>query len=181
VRGSSGNGADADAATWNLLGRSQTISLAKNGKQVTLRRQIVCLNEDVEDSRPNPDLLRTGTCHSGEYIHIFQFESNSTNVAVTIGHIVTDFGSLQNYGVMICDNNNPPMGNTLELCTNDPTETNLPDITVSLAKNAINFAVPNFPSYPKGINNQGRGLTLYVIVAQKPSALPIQLPTVEIH
>ena len=180
VRGSSGNGENPDAATWNLLGRSQTISLSKNGKQVTMRRQIACLNQDVEDSLPNPNLLLTGACHSGAYVHVFQFESSSTNVAVTIGHFVADPNSLQNYGVMICDNSNRQTGNTLELCTNDPTGANLPDITISLAKNAVNFAIPNFPSYPKGIDNQGQGLTLYVIV-QQPSALPIQLPTVTIH
>jgi hypothetical protein len=180
VRGSSGNGTNPDAAKWNLLGRSQTISLAKNGKRVAMRRQIACLNEDVEDSLPSPDLLLTGTCHSKVYLHIFQFESNSTDVTVTIGGFITDHESPQNYGVMICNDSNQQTGNTLEVCTNDPTGTNLPDITISLAKNAANFAIPNFPSYPKGVDNQGRGLTLYVIVLQ-PSALPIQLPTVAIH
>ena len=180
VRGASGNGSNPDAAAWNLLGRSRTISLAAVGKQVNMRRQTVCLNEDVENSLPRPTPQLTGTCHSGVYLHLFQFESSSLNVTVSVGDIAVDPAYPQNYGVLLCDNHSPltDTDNTLELCTN--WKGSLPDITVSMAKNAVGFAVPNFPAYPKGIQNQGRGLTLYVIVQQK-AALPVQIPMVAIY
>jgi hypothetical protein len=179
VRGASGNGENPDAATWSLLARSQSIALTKDGKRVTMRRQIVCLNQDVEDSLPSPNLLLTGTCDSGAYLHIFQFESESKDVVVRIGHFAANPDSLENYGVMVCDNNNRETGNTLELCTNVPMEMRIPDIKIAVGKTAVRFAVPDFPWYPTGIDNQGRGLTLYVII-QQSSPLPIQIPTVEI-
>jgi hypothetical protein len=180
VRGSSDNGTNPDAATWNLFGRSRTISLSGNGKRVAMRRQTVCLNEDVEDSLPNPNLLLTGTCDSGAYLHIFQFESSATDVTVTVRHFFADANSPLNYGVLICDNNNPQTGNTLELCTFDPAGIGFPPIKISIGKTAVRFKVGAFPRYRAGIDNQGRGLTLYVIAPQA-SPLPIQLPTVEIH
>ncbi len=182
VRGSSGNGENSNAANWNLLSVSQPQSLSANGKKVIVTRQIVCLNQDVEDSLSSPTPSLTGTCGGGEYLHIFQLKSTSANVTVTLGQLVgfvadSNFG---NYGVMVCDSSS----NTLELCTtdpNDPNENNIPNITFSVAKNktSVSFVIPNFPAFPAGEDNQGQGLTIYIIV-QQAHALPIQLPKVAI-
>ena len=186
VRGSSGNGENSNAANWNLLGPTQPLSLSANGKKVFVTRQMVCLNQDVEDSLSSPTPSLTGTCDSGEYLHIFQLKSTSANVTVTLGQLVgfvadATFG---NYGVMICDNSDSQNGNTLELCTtdpNDPNGNNIPNITFSVAKNktSVSFVIPNFPSFPAGLDNQGQGLTIYIITRQA-HPLPIQLPKVAI-
>jgi hypothetical protein len=184
VRGSSQNGKNPDAATWNLLGRSRRIKLEGNEQKVTMTRQLVCLKEDVEDSLPKPNLFWTGTCDSGAYLHLFQFESEDTDVTINIGDLVNfvkDKGS-KNYGVMICDDSNRNTGNTIELCTNDPLEKDIPEITFTVSKDrtTAHFIVSRFPHYPCGKDNQGRGLTLYLITGQR-SHLPIQLPTVSIR
>jgi len=177
---------NSDAPNWNLLGATQPLSLSANGKKVFVTRQIICLNQDVEDSLSSPTLSLTGTCDSGVYLHIFQLKSTSTNVTVTFGQLVgfvadATFG---NYGVMICDDNDSQNGNTLELCTtdpNDPNGNNIPDITFTVAKNktSVSFVIPSFPSFPAGLDNQGQGLTIFVIT-QQPHPLPIQLPKVAI-
>ena len=183
-RGSSGNGVNSNSNTYNLLGRTAPRVLSTATKKVTFTRQIVCLSQDVEDSLPNPSPLLTGTCHSGVYLHLFQFTSASNAVKVTIGQLIGFVADpvFNNYGAMLCDNSDPTFGNTAELCTNDPTGANIPDIPVTVAgnKTSITFAVPSFPTYPAGVDNQGRGLTLYVIT-QQSVALPIQLPIVQIQ
>ena len=91
--------------------------------------------------------------------------------------------NVPNYGVMICDNSDPHNGNTAELCTNDPTGTHIPDITVTADANktALNFLVPNtFPIYPAGVGGQGQGLTFFIVV-QQSTALSIQFPSVSIR
>jgi hypothetical protein len=186
VRGSSGNGVNDDAASWNLLGATQPLTLSANGKKVVVTRQIICLNQDVEDALSSPTLSLTGTCDSGVYLHIFQLKSTSANVTVTLGQLVGFVANttFNNYGVMICDNSNSQDGNTLELCTtdpNDPNGTNIPNITFSVAKNktSASFVIPNFPTFPAGLDNQGQGLTIYLIT-QQTNPLPIQLPKVAI-
>ena len=181
IRGASGNGVNSNASSWNLLARTVPRIIGTATKMVNVNRQIVCLNADVEDSLPSPNQLVTGTCDSGFYIHLFQFTSTSTAVKITIANLVgfvpdTNFN---NYGAMICDSSI----NTYELCTNDPTNTHIPVIPVTGSKNgtAITFAVPNFPTYPAGVDNQGQGLTLYVITKQGAQTLPIQLPIIQIQ
>jgi hypothetical protein len=185
VRGSSSNGEDPDVANWNLLSVSAPINLAAKGKRLTATRQIVCLNQDVENARTNPTPALTGTCDTGAYLHIFQLQSTATDLTVTLGqltnYVQTDTDG-DNFGVMTCD---PDNGNTLELCTvdpNDPDGNNLPDITFSVQKNKklVSFAIPNFPSYPAGINLEGQGLTIFIIIRQAPGT-PIQLPKISIH
>jgi len=184
IRGASGNGVNSNANTWNLLGRTVPRVIGTATKKVSVTRQIVCLNVDVEDSQPSPNQLLTGTCHSGVYLHLFQFTSTSTAVKVTIADLVGFKAdpNFNNYGAMICDSSN---SNTYELCTidpNDPNANNIPLIPVTVPKSgtSITFTVPNFPNYPAGIDNQGKGLTLYVIT-QQSSALPIQLPIIQIQ
>jgi hypothetical protein len=178
IRGSSGNGQDSSAPNWLLLGRSRASSLTINGKKAIMTREIVCLNQDVENAFPSPTLTLSGSCDSGVYMYVFQFQSTSTNVGVAIGRLVGfDPTNVNNFGVMICDSPN----NTIEMCTNDPTGTHIPNITASPAKTAVTFTVPNtFPTYPAGTPEQGQGLTFFVITRQ-PTPLPIALPTVGIR
>ena len=127
IRGSSGNGEDSNAPNWLLLGRSQSITLAANGKKATMTREIICLNQDVENAFPSPTLTLSGSCDSGVYMYLFQFQSTSANVGVAIGKL-SGFvpTNANNFGVMICDSPT----NTIEMCTNDPTGTHIPNITV---------------------------------------------------
>ena len=177
IRGSSDNGEDSNAPNWLLLGRSQSISLAANGKKAISTREIICLNQDVENSRPSPTLTLSGSCDTGDYMYLFQFQSTSANVGVSIGKLAGfDFGNVNNFGVMIC--NSPT--NTIEMCTNDD-GTHIPNFTTSTTKTAVTFTVPGtFPTYPAGTAEQGQGLTFFVITKQSAS-LPISLPTVGIR
>jgi hypothetical protein len=178
IRGSSGNGEDGNAPNWLLLGRSQSIPLAANGKKATMTREIICLNQDVENALPTPTLTLSGSCDSGVYMYLFQFQSTSTNVGVSIGKL-SGFvpTNANNFGVMICDSPT----NTIEMCTNDPTGTHIPNITAVASKTTVTFTVPNtFPTYPAGTAQQGQGLTFFVIT-QQAVPLPISLPTVGIR
>jgi hypothetical protein len=178
IRGSSDNGEDSNAPNWLLLGRSQSISLAANGKKATMTREIICLNQDVENARPSPTLTLSGSCDTGDYMYLFQFQSTSSNVGVSIGKLSGfDFNNVNNFGVMICDSPT----NTIEMCTNDPTGTHIPNFTTSTTKTSVTFTVPNtFPTYPAGTAEQGQGLTFFVITKQA-APLPISLPTVGIR
>ena len=184
VRGASGNGVNSNASSWNLLGRTVPRVIGTATKKVTVTRQIVCLAADVEDSQPIPNQLLTGTCRSGVYLHLFQFKSTATAVKVTIADLVgfAPDPAFNNYGVMLCDSS---ASNTYEICTNDPNDPNLDNIplipvTSPSSKKSITFTVPNFPTFAPGIDNQGQGLTLYVIT-QQSAALPIQLPIIQIQ
>jgi len=179
IRGSSGNGEDSGAPNWLLLGRSQSIPLAANGKKVTMTREIICLNQDVENARPSPTLTLSGSCDTGDYMYLFQFQSTSANVGVSIGKLSGfDPTNANNFGVMICDS----ATNTIEMCTNDPTGTHIPNFTAVATKTAVTFTVPGtFPSYPAGTAQQGQGLTFFVITSQLAAPLPISLPTVGIR
>ena len=178
IRGSSGNGEDSNAPNWLLLGRNRAKSLAANGKKATMRREIICLNQDVENAFPAPTLTLSGSCDSGVYMHLFQFQSTAANVGVAIGQLSGfDPSNANNFGVMICDSPN----NTIEMCTNDPTGTHIPNITVSTTNNSVTFTVPNtFPAYRAGTSQQGQGLTFFVIT-QQAAPLPIGLPNVGIR
>jgi hypothetical protein len=179
IRGSSDNGEDSNAPNWLLLGRSQSISLAANGKKAISTREIICLNQDVENARPSPTLTLSGSCDTGDYMYLFQFQSTSANVGVSIGKLSGfDFKNVNNFGVMICDSPT----NTIEMCTNDPTGTHIPSMTIAASKTAVTFTVPGtFPSYPAGTAQQGQGLTFFVITSQLAAPLPISLPTVGIR
>jgi hypothetical protein len=178
IRGSSGNGEDSNAPNWLLLGRSRAKSLAGNGKKATMRREIICLNQDVENALPTPTLTLSGSCDTGDYMYLFQFQSTAANVGVAIGQLSGfDPSNANNFGVMICDSPN----NTIEMCTNDPTGTNIPNITASTTNTSVTFTVPNtFPTYLAGTPQQGRGLTFFVITHQA-APLPIALPKVGIR
>jgi len=185
VRGASANGVDSGAPNWLLQGRSQNMTLSTTGKTATMRREIVCLDSDVENAEANPTLTLSGSCDSGNYLFVFQFTSTAVNLGVTIGHLSGfDQTNVNNFGVLICDSAN----NTIELCTNDPTGTHIPNVTATTTANSVTFTLPRgFPSYPAGTAQQGRGLTYFVITHQsspitnQPSPLPIALPTVAIH
>jgi hypothetical protein len=177
IRGSSGNGEDGNAPNWLLLGRSKSIPLAANGKTATMTREIICLNQDVENARPSPTLTLSGSCDSGFYMYLFQFQSTSANVGVSIGKL-SGFvpTNANNFGVMRCDSPT----NTIEMCTNDD-GTHIPNITAVASKTTVTFTVPNtFPTYPAGTAQQGQGLTFFVIT-QQAAPLPISLPTVGIR
>jgi hypothetical protein len=177
IRGSSGNGEDSNAPNWLLLGRSQSIPLAANGKKATMTREIICLNQDVENARPSPTLTLSGSCDSGFYMYLFQFQSTSANVGVSIGKL-SGFvpTNANNFGVMRCDSPT----NTIEMCTNDD-GTHIPNFTTSTTKTSVTFTVPNtFPTYPAGTAQQGQGLTFFVITKQAVP-LPISLPSVGIR
>jgi hypothetical protein len=178
TRGSSGNGVDSNAQNWMLLGRIRDLKLSNAGKTATMRREIVCLNQDVESALISPVPTLTGSCDSGAYLFVFQFQSSSANLSMVIGHLAGfDPSNPDNFGVMICDSPN----NTIELCTNDPTITHIPNISTVTTSNSVTFTVPNsFPSYPAGTAQQGRGLTFFVITHQT-NPLPLGLPTIAIH
>jgi len=178
IRGASGNGQDSNAPNWLLLGRSKAIPLAANGKKAVATREIVCLNQDDENALSNPTVSLSGSCDSGVYMYLFQFQSTSANVGVAIGKLSGfDPTNVNNFGVMICDSPT----NTIEMCTNDPTGTHIPSITTVAAKTSVTFTVPNaFPTYPAGTAQQGQGLTFFVITRQS-SPLPISLPSVGIR
>jgi hypothetical protein len=178
VRGTSGNGEDSNAPNWLLLGRSKSIPLAANGKTTTMTREIICLNQDVENSRPTPTLTLSGSCDTGDYMYLFQFQSTSANVGVSIGRLVGFVPTnVNNFGVMRCDSPT----NTIEMCTNDD-GTHIPNITAVAAKTSVTFTVPNtFPTYPAGTAQQGQGLTFFVITNQQAAPLPIGLPSVGIR
>jgi hypothetical protein len=179
VRRSSQNGEDSNAAFWNLLSVSQPLNLAANGKKVVVTRQVICVNQDVENALASPNPALTGTCESGLYLHVFQLKSTAANVTVTLGQLVgfVADATVPNYGVLICDTT----ANTLELCINDTNPNDVPNITFSVAKNktSVSFVIPNFPAFPAGTGNQGQGMTIFVLLKQ-PHALPIQFPKVAI-
>src|ERR1700681_3395625 len=87
IRGSSGNGEDSNAPNWLLLGRSQIITLTANGKKATMTREIICLTQDVENAFPSPTLTLSGSCDTGDYMYLFQFQSTATNLGVSIGKL----------------------------------------------------------------------------------------------
>jgi len=137
IRGSSGNGEDGGAPNWLLLGRSKNLSLNGNGKAATMRREIVCPNQDVENAQFSPVLTLSGSCDSGTIMLIYQFQSTASNLAITFKSLAGfDGTNVNNYGVMICDSPN----NTIELCTNSP-QSGIPNITTTTGKSTVTSPV----------------------------------------
>jgi hypothetical protein len=178
IRGSSANGVDSNAPNWLLLGRSKNLSLKGNGKTATMRREIVCPNQDVENARSAPVLTLSGSCDSGASMLVYQLQSSASNLALTLKSLAGfDATNANNFGVMICDSPD----NTIELCTNAPVSS-IPNITTTTTTNSVTFTVPGtFPTYPAGTAQQGQGLTFFVIIQQTPP-LPLGMqPTVTIQ
>jgi hypothetical protein len=180
IRGSSNNGTSSGAPTWLLLARTEPVAVTNaNGKSVMMAREVVCPQQDVEASLSSPTLDLSGSCDSGEYLFIFQFTSASTNVTVQFNQLVNFVPdqTLPNYGALVCDDSD---ANNLEMCTNDPTGSDLPNITFSFANHLASFLVPSFPAFKGGTPQEGKGLTLFVLT-QQTAPLPIHFPIVGIH
>lgn len=180
IRGSSANGEDSGAPHWLLVGRSKNLSLSGNGKTATMRREIVCPNQDVENAQFSPVLTLSGSCDSGTLMLIYQFQSTASNLAITFKSLAGfDATNVNNYGVMICDSPN----NTIELCTNSPAS-GIPNITTTTGKSLLTFTVPGtFPTYSVGTAQQGQGLTFFIIL-QAAGGPPLPMgnqPTVTIQ
>src|ERR1700719_3669848 len=100
TRGASANGEDSNAFNWLLQGRNHDLTLSINGKKATMRREIVCLNQDVENAFPSPTLTLSGSCDSGVYMYVLQFQSTSANLGVFIGKLAGfDPTNVNNFGV----------------------------------------------------------------------------------
>lgn len=169
IRGSSQNGQDNGAAHWLLVGRMKLLSLKGNNKTATMRREVVCPNQDVEDAQASPVLTLSGSCDSGAYLSIFQVQSTATDLTVVFNSLTGfDGTNANNYGVMICDSPN----NTIELCTK-ATASAIPNITTTTTKSSVTFTVPGtFPTYPGGTAQQGQGLAFFIIT-QQTTPLPL--------
>jgi hypothetical protein len=187
VRGSSQNGTDNGAPSWNLLG--PTAPITREGGTVTLAKQVVCTNQqvasavDAVDAINNPDTATfadAGSCKDGAYTFLFQLQSTATNVTVTLHDLVGFTPSTaepaSTYGIETCDSDQ----NTLELCT-DPNAPEIGNVTTTVNKKNTNikFFIPSFPSGTPGLGNRGQGMTL-VVVTQQPTALPVSFPGISI-
>ena len=178
IRRSSDNGVDNGAPHWLLVGRMKLVTLNGNGKTATFRREVVCPQQDVENAQTNPTLTLSGSCDQGAYMLVYQFQSTASNLSITFKSLSGfDGTNANNYGVMICDSSQ----NTIELCTNAPA-TSIPNIATSFTKNSVTFTVPGtFPTYPGGTQQQGQGLTFFIMIQQTPP-LPLGMqPTVAIQ
>jgi len=175
VRGSSNNGVDNNALSWNLFGPTAPIN--RHGGTVTLQTQVVCTFQNVAASvQDNSDNTSAGTCldpgsPSNNYTFLFQIQSAATNLTVTISNLVgfTPDVDAPTYGIAVCDNdiNNPDGSNTLQLCT-QVSGLDLSNITATInKKNAkITFTVPSIPAFPPGVGKQGQGLTFVILERQ---------------
>lgn len=177
IKRPSENGDNSNALQWLLLGKAVHTTVNHNGKSVVVTSEIVCPSQDVEAvvTSHTPVASLSGSCDSGEYLYIYQFQSTSTNVTLKFKNLglFNDSDPSLDYGVVLCDGD--PQGNTLELCTNDPTGSNLPAITATqVGAHAVNFVVPNFPAFPAGTPQQGQGLTLFILTKQN-APLPVHL------
>src|SRR5438270_6536504 len=183
IRGSSGNGEDSNAQNWLLQGRNKDLVLSLGTKKATMRREIVCPQQDVENALASPTPALNGSCDGGRYMWVVQFQSTTPQLGLFIGKLVGfNPNDTTNFGVLICDSPN----NTTELCTNDPTGTNIPAITATTTSNSVTFTLPGaFPSYTAGTPQQGRGLAVYVLTqqgsVQQPAPLPVAVPAVGIR
>jgi len=178
IRGSSSSGENGQASSWLLLGRTAPVTLTHNTESAVMTMEVVCPQQDVEASRSSPTMTLAGSCDSGEYMFIYQFQSSSTDVNVKITGLVGFVANqdLPNYGVLVCDSKS----NTIEKCTTAPDQSLIPDITFTSKSNQVNFLVPNFPDFSAGSKGQGQGLTLFIIT-QGSTAVPIHFPTVELR
>jgi len=185
VRGASQNGQSGDAPQWKLIARSGPVALSANGKKATMTREIICANQDV-DASSGGNQSAPGSCDSGDYIFVFQFQSTAASLTVNITRL-TGFsldpsdGSINpSYGVLVCDDAN---GNTQELCTVDTSPSVSTDITYTTPKNlsSIKFVINPLPTFSAGSNaEEGQGLTLFVATHQT-SPVPIAFLSVGIN
>jgi hypothetical protein len=182
IRRPSDNGIGQDASAWLLLGRTAPITITGNGKSVSMSREVVCPNQDVEASLSAPTEENSGSCDSGVYLFIFQFQSTATNVDLQIDRLLNFVAdkTLPNYGVMLCDPSGGEFSNTLELCTDNPSGAQIPNITFTSSKTTVHFIIPSFPNVPAGTTQQGKGLTIF-IETQQTSPLPIHFPVPGVH
>ncbi|HEV2963669.1 MAG TPA: hypothetical protein VG649_17720 [Candidatus Angelobacter sp.] len=171
TRGSSENGGDSNVAFWKLLARSHPMTLTNNGKKVTVDREFICVEQDVD----------TGACDSGNYLYIFQLNSASKNVTVGFAHL-TGFDPNSkiispSYGMMVCDND---AFNSLELCTHDTVPSFSSKIGFTSTSSSATFTVPYFPKFKAGSTEQGQGLTLFIGI-HETSPVPFTYPVIVIH
>jgi hypothetical protein len=181
IRQSSDNGQGNSPDAWALLGRTVVIPLAANGKAVKATRQIICPNQD----RVAGSCLSQNLDGSGDYLFVFQIQSTSTNVNINIGKLqgfvkIDGDHSAGTYGVMLCNDNNDQ-----ELCTTDPNDPNLNNISgVTFKvknKTSVTFTVPSFHTFPAGTTpEEGQGTTFYIQTHQN-TALPIAYPSLGIN
>jgi hypothetical protein len=182
TRPSSENGFDLNAAFWNLFAPSGPATLTVNGKKVTYTKQVVCTNQQVTNAFNPSDAANSGACEDGQYTFLYQFQSTSANVKIIFGRLVgfTPDVNAPSYGAALCDSKGSTNPNTLQLCTT-ATEPQLPNITfTSVNKTTINFVVPDFPVFPAGTGNQGKGLTL-VFTTTQTKPVPVAFPSVSIQ
>jgi hypothetical protein len=177
IRGSSGNGVNSNAPNWLLQGQVHGVTISGNGKKATMRTEIVCPNQDVENALATPNDSLSGTCDSSAYMFVFQFVSTASNVNITLSQLNGfDGTNANNYGVLICDSPD----NTIEMCTS-ATAAQIPDITTSTTTSSVTFSVPGtFPTYPRGTVEQVKGLTFFVMT-QQTAQWPIYAPKVAIQ
>jgi hypothetical protein len=172
TRGSSENGEDNNIAHWRLLARSHRITLTNNGKKVRVNREFVCASQDVV----------TGACTpSGDYLYIFQLNSDSQNVTVSFTEL-TGFDPNSplispSYGMMVCDKD---AVNHLELCTHDTNPSFSSKIRFTSTSSTATFTVPYFPKFKAGTTEQGQGLTLFVGI-HETHPIPFTYPTINIY
>jgi hypothetical protein len=183
VRKASQNGQSGGAPQWKLMARSVPVLLSANGKKAMMTREILCAQQDVDASTGgNGTFANPGSCDSGDFIFVFQFQSTAASLTVNISRLsgFTLDASAPSYGVLICDDAD---GNDQELCTVDTTPSVSTDITYTTPKNlsSIKFVISPLPTFSAGSNaEEGQGLTLFVETHQS-SPVPISIPNVGIN
>src|SRR4029079_7877277 len=80
IRGSSSNGVDSIAPSWNLAG--PTSALPRRKGTVTVKTQIVCTHEDVAAALDPNDSTNAGGCVSGGYTYLFPILTPATHSTV---------------------------------------------------------------------------------------------------
>jgi hypothetical protein len=184
VRRASQNGTNQSAIFWNLFGPTRIINF---NPTIKTSRQVICVNQDVEATQGNNAIrTRAGGCHSGNYLFIFQFlpvttSTSVTNITITMDNLVgfTPDPNAPTFGVMLCDSTDTSVnGNTLERCST-ATEAQVPNITTTISADntSISFAIPKLPNFVPGVQDQGRGLALFVVTTQT-APVPVAAPRV---
>jgi hypothetical protein len=174
-------GTNPTAAYWNLLAPTASITITSGAKSVTVTRQVICASYDVASVEYPSDTSKAGSCADGDYIFLFQLQSSSNNVILNISNLVGFTPTEANYGVTLCDNNDPITGNTLSLCTT-ATENQLPFMAFryNASSHVAHFFIQNFPLFPAGVDQEGHGLTFY-LRTQQASPIPVGFPTISIQ
>jgi hypothetical protein len=185
VRKASQNGQSGGAPQWKLIARSVPVKLSANGKVAMMSSEIICAEQDV-DASSNGNGSNPGSCDSGDFIFIYQFQSTAASLTVNISRLSgftlnpSDGFINPSYGVLVCDDAD---GNTQELCTVDTNPSVSTDITYTTPKNlsSIKFVISPLPTFSAGSNaEEGQGLTLFVATHQN-SPVPISIPNIGIN